>query len=154
MGGIAAVGTAGIYVAYIDYAPLTHRRRWIATDPRFEKQLGDQNYQQLISQQFRGKVLPRQYPESRLIERIGRGIFAAAGEFATQNGLQFFDTKDVTFTVVDSEQANAFVLPGELSSRNVAVSMHRVLWMFRKDDVTRHSQRSATCLFQVITFSF
>jgi hypothetical protein len=34
-------------------------------------------------------------------------------KFAKQNGLgASFDTKNVTFTVVDSEQANAFVLPG------------------------------------------
>ena len=34
-------------------------------------------------------------------------------KFAKQNGLDAsFDTKKATFTVVDSEQANAFVLPG------------------------------------------
>ena len=34
-------------------------------------------------------------------------------KFAAQNGLEpAFDTRKVTFTVVDSEDANAFVLPG------------------------------------------
>ena len=34
-------------------------------------------------------------------------------KFAEENGLETaFDTRKVTFTVVDSEDANAFVLPG------------------------------------------
>eukprot|EP00529_Nitzschia_sp_RCC80_P019374 CAMPEP_0113457974 /NCGR_PEP_ID=MMETSP0014_2-20120614/9682_1 /TAXON_ID=2857 /ORGANISM="Nitzschia sp." /LENGTH=431 /DNA_ID=CAMNT_0000349481 /DNA_START=15 /DNA_END=1313 /DNA_ORIENTATION=+ /assembly_acc=CAM_ASM_000159 len=111
-GGVAVIGTIGAYVSYLDYAPLTHRRRWIATDPEFEKKMGDQNYQQLIQQQFRGKVLPRHHPASKLIERVGSRIFDSASDFANKNNLQYFDTKNVTFTVVDSEQANAFVLPG------------------------------------------
>ena len=39
-------------------------------------------------------------------------IFKAAGEFAKEYELEYFDTKNVTFTVVESDQANAFVLPG------------------------------------------
>jgi hypothetical protein len=113
VGGIAVVGSVWTYVSYMDYAPLTHRRRWIATNPQFEKEMGDENYQQLIQQQFRGKVLPRLHPATQLIERVGSRIFQAAGQFADKNGLDYFDKKNVTFTVVDSEQANAFVLPGE-----------------------------------------
>lgn len=111
--GIAVIGSVGMYIAYIDYAPLTRRRRWIATDPDFEKEMGDQNYQQMIQQQFLGKILPRHHPASRLIERVGSRIFAAAGDFAQKNGLDYFDTRNVTFTVVESDQANAFVLPGK-----------------------------------------
>jgi hypothetical protein len=46
------------------------------------------------------------------IEQIGGHIFHAAGEFAKEYNLDYFDTKNVTFTVVDTDQANAFVLPG------------------------------------------
>lgn len=113
------VGSTGLYFAYVDYAPLTDRRRWIATNPKFEKELGDQNYLQLL-RQFRGKVLPRHHPATRAIEGIGSRIFVAAGQFAMENKLHFFDTKNVTFTVVDSDQANAFVLPGTCMSRRIA----------------------------------
>jgi predicted Zn-dependent protease len=46
------------------------------------------------------------------IELIGGRIFNAAGEFAREYNLDYFDTENVTFTVVDTDQANAFVLPG------------------------------------------
>lgn len=70
-----------------------------------------QNYQQLLVQ-YRGKILPRMHPATIAVERVGSRIFRAACDFARENNLDYFDTKTVTFTVVDSEQANAFVLPG------------------------------------------
>ena len=40
-------------------------------------------------------------------------IWLDARKFAEQNGLDTsFDTRKVTFTVVNSDEANAFVLPG------------------------------------------
>jgi hypothetical protein len=79
-----------------------------------------QNYQQLL-QQFRGKVLPKHHPATMAIEKIGGRIFQAAGEFAREYNLDYFDTKNVTFTVVDTDQANAFVLPGN----HVFCKLHR-----------------------------
>jgi len=75
--------------------------------------MGDQTYQQLLKQYGR-KILPRQHPATRKIENIGRRLFVAAGHFATEHHLEdSFDVKrGVTFTVVDSKEANAFVLPG------------------------------------------
>ena len=70
-----------------------------------------QNYQQMLVQ-FQGKILPKRHPATIAIERIGSRIFKAAGEFADEYNLDYFDKKNITFTVVDSEQANAFVLPG------------------------------------------
>jgi predicted Zn-dependent protease len=90
---------------------MTNRRRWIASTPEFEKEMGDENYQQLL-QQFAGKVLPKHHPATIAIERVGGRIFKAAGEFAEEYDLDYFDTKNVTFTVVETDQANAFVLPG------------------------------------------
>ena len=44
---------------------------------------------------------------------MGRRIFNAAKIFATKKDLiDSFDTNNVTFTVVNSDQVNAFVLPG------------------------------------------
>ncbi|KAL3908832.1 MAG: hypothetical protein SGILL_008331, partial [Bacillariaceae sp.] len=77
----------------------------------FEKEVGDQNYQQLL-QQYTGKVLPKHHPATVAIERVGGRIFKAAGDFADEYKLDYFDKKNVTFTVIDSDQANAFVLPG------------------------------------------
>lgn len=40
-----------------------------------------------------------------------------AWQFAKENKLHFFDNKNITFTVVDFDQANAIVLPGPCASR-------------------------------------
>ncbi|KAG7359796.1 peptidase M48 Ste24p family protein [Nitzschia inconspicua] len=79
--------------------------------PEFEKEIGDENYQQLL-QQYAGNILPKHHPATMAIEKVGGRIFQAAGEFAREYNLDYFDTKNVTFTVVDTDQANAFVLPG------------------------------------------
>lgn len=70
-----------------------------------------QNYKQLLKQ-FEGKILPKSHPSTVAVQRVGSRIFKAASIFAKQYNLHYFDTKNVTFTVVESEQANAFVLPG------------------------------------------
>jgi predicted Zn-dependent protease len=70
-----------------------------------------QNYQQLLMQ-YKDNILPKHHPATMAIERVGGRIFKAAGEFATEYNLGYFDKKNVTFTVVDTDQANAFVLPG------------------------------------------
>eukprot|EP00536_Pseudo-nitzschia_multiseries_P006507 jgi/Psemu1/193281/e_gw1.139.90.1 len=111
MGGIPIVGGIVLYFRFRDYAPLTGRRRWIAIDPLTEKSIGDQNYQMLLAQ-YRNSILPKEHPTTQVVERAGRRIFLAARKFANDNDLRSFDTKNVTFTVVNSEQANAFVLPG------------------------------------------
>ena len=109
--GVTVVGSVALYFHYQNFAPMTNRRRWIASTPEFEKEMGDENYQQLL-QQFTGKVLPKHHPATIAIERVGGRIFKAAGEFAKEYELEYFDTKNVTFTVVETDQANAFVLPG------------------------------------------
>ncbi len=70
-----------------------------------------QQYKQLLMQ-YNGKVLPKRHPTTMIVERVGSRIFKAACDFAKENKLDSFDTTNVTFTVVDSDQANAFVLPG------------------------------------------
>jgi hypothetical protein len=41
-GGFLIVGTVFVYFHYQNYAPMTNRRRWIASSPEFEKEIGDQ----------------------------------------------------------------------------------------------------------------
>lgn len=106
------VGSLYLYFRFQDLAPLTERRRWLATSPDYEKRMGDQNYQQLLMQ-YKSRILPNDHPATRTVKRIGNRIFLVAGKFAEQNGLDTsFDTRNATFTVIDSEEPNAFVLPG------------------------------------------
>merc|ERR1711935_849735 len=112
MGGIPVVGGLYPHFRFQDFAPLTGRRRWLATNPEYEKSLGDQNYRQLLVQ-YKNSILPHNHPATIVIRKVGKRMFLVAGKFAEQNGLNAsFDTRKVAFTVVSSDEANAFVLPG------------------------------------------
>lgn len=111
--GIPIAGLTYIYVAYLDKVPLTERQRWIATSPEWERQMGDQEYQQLL-RQFRGKILPPDHRASITVQRVGQRIYQAAQGFCEENaskGQSSTVSSPPTFTVVRSEMANAFVLP-------------------------------------------
>ena len=110
--------TVGIaYYAYLDVVPITGRKRWIVTSPKWERQMGDHEYRTLI-EQFRSKILPQTHRASTTVQRVGQRIATASIEFAKSNN--FASNSDIfaniekpyTFTVVRSDMANAFVLPG------------------------------------------
>ncbi len=42
MGGVPVLGGLYLYFRFQDLAPLTGRRRWLATDPNYEKRMGDE----------------------------------------------------------------------------------------------------------------
>lgn len=42
MGGVPVVGSLYLYFRFQDLAPLTERRRWLATSPDYEQRMGDQ----------------------------------------------------------------------------------------------------------------
>jgi metalloendopeptidase OMA1, mitochondrial len=96
------------YYYFQDEVPYTKRKRLLATSPEWERQQGDISYQQLL-QVYRGNILPPDHRASRTVERVGSRIAMAATKIAAANK-QTFGSK-VTFTVVRSDQANAFVLP-------------------------------------------
>jgi predicted Zn-dependent protease len=109
-----AVGLTGTlvyaYYAFLEEAPLTKRKRWIATDPQFERSLGDQQYKNLLHQ-FRGQILPPNHPASRTVQRVGSRIAKASQVFAQQHPHTNISPSPYTYTVVRSDMANAFVLP-------------------------------------------
>ena len=105
-GGVLVCG----YFAFLDEVPLTKRKRWIATSQEWESELGDQEYQRLLAQ-FRGKVLPPDHRASVTVQRVGSRIAASSREFCAQHNLTSLCKTPYTYTVVRSDQANAFVLP-------------------------------------------
>ena len=109
VGGVPIVLIGFVYYKYLDEAPLTHRQRWIATTPAWERQLGDDEYQKLLTQ-FKGNILPTDHRASVTVHRVGKRIADAAHVFATQHNFTY-DTSNTTYTVVRSDMANAFVLP-------------------------------------------
>jgi predicted Zn-dependent protease len=119
---IAAGGTTAVigygYFAFLDEAPLTKRKRWLAISPAWEQQMGDEQYQQLL-QAFRNDILPPDHRAAVTVRRVGSRIAQASTEFCQEHCLPVASTGAVTagassytYTVVRSDTANAFVLPG------------------------------------------
>jgi predicted Zn-dependent protease len=110
-GTILLIGSC--YYTFLDYVPLTNRKQWIATDPKLEQELGDAEFEQLLKQ-FRGDILTPQHRASRTVHRVGHRIAAAAEEFMERHGTapNMYLSRPYTFTVVRSDMANAFCLPG------------------------------------------
>jgi metalloendopeptidase OMA1, mitochondrial len=121
--GATSLVCASCYYAFLDEAPLTKRKRWIATSPEWERQLGDQEYQHLLKsfrkQQGGGNnnnniMLPPNHRACITVQRVGSRIAQAALVLAKKYNLQHYAASDIpyTYTVVRSDMANAFVLPG------------------------------------------
>jgi len=91
--------------------PFTKRRRLLATSTEWEQRVGDQEYQKLLHHYgTRGKILPPSHRASLTVERVGNRIAEAASKFARQHHVQTYGSK-YTYTVIRSDDANAFVLP-------------------------------------------
>lgn len=116
-GGVVLLGSLGYtYYTHLDRAPLTGRRRWIATTAEWEASLGHAEYKQLLHQ-YHPDILPPQHRASITLHRVGAAIAASSLQFAQRHGLQSYvetyKNNPYTFTVVKSDSvANAFVLPG------------------------------------------
>jgi predicted Zn-dependent protease len=93
----------------LDAVPLTEGQQWIVTSPKWERQLGDQEYQQLLIQ-CRGQILPKQLCASITVERVGKCTAKAVLDFSQQHDLDY-NTNSTMLNLVRSETANAFVLP-------------------------------------------
>lgn len=111
MSGVGAGAMmAYTYFAYLEEVPLTKRKRWIGTSEEMERELGDEEYKKLL-RQFRGNVLPPTHPAAVTVQRVGSRIANASRNFAAQHPETSLATAPYTYTVVRSDQANAFVLP-------------------------------------------
>jgi len=72
--------------------------------------MGDREYHRML-QQFQGDILPSDHTACRTVRRVGERLRMASRTFAESNPTARLSTAPHTFTVVRSEQANAFVLP-------------------------------------------
>lgn len=121
--GVPIVGltaaTAYAYTICQDDVPYTNRRRFIATSPEWEARMGDDQYEQLLKH-HRGDILPSVHRASVTVQRVGGRIAAAAQKCSREWSNDSSGNLNVsskgrspyTYTVVRSDEANAFVLPG------------------------------------------
>jgi metalloendopeptidase OMA1, mitochondrial len=110
--------TLGVaYYSYLDVVPITGRKRWIVTSSSWESKLGDEEYRNLL-EQYRSNILPPSHRATSTVHRVGQCMASASIEFAERNK---FSTNEATakniyqpytYTIIRSDMANAFVLPG------------------------------------------
>ncbi|KAL3774280.1 hypothetical protein ACHAW5_005951 [Stephanodiscus triporus] len=121
--GVSVAGaTAASVYAYrscLDNVPYTNRSRLLATSPQWEANVGHEQYSELL-EMHRGRILPDGHRAAVTVRRVGSRIAAAAERCSrewTANGSNVRGgastaTPTYTYTVIRSEDANAFVLPG------------------------------------------
>ncbi len=93
--------------------------------------MGHRAFAQVL-QQYRGRVLPPGHPAARAVSRVGRRIATRASELGglgVPGQVAHLGGLDWTFTVIDSPEVNAFVLPGG----HVCV-FSGLLGLFRSDE--------------------
>jgi len=95
-----AVGAAVYYFANQESVPFTGRKQLRTMEPAQEMQLGLQSYQQILSD----SVVLRDEPVVNVVREIGARIARAAAP--EDPGFEW------AFNVIDSDQVNAFALPG------------------------------------------
>lgn len=96
-----AIGAGVYYFMNQETVPLTGRKQLRTMKPAQEMQLGLQSYQQILAD---SSVMPKNEPVVQAVSEIGRRLARAAAP--EDPGF------DWTFNVIESEQANAFALPG------------------------------------------
>lgn len=103
------IGAAAYYFMNQETVPLTGRKQLRTMDAQQEVALGLQSYQQIL-QQERGNVLTSG-PDVEIVNEIGNRLSIVAeklmvAETGKETGF------DWTYNVIQSDQANAFALPG------------------------------------------
>uniref|UniRef100_A0A7S2N4G0 Peptidase M48 domain-containing protein n=1 Tax=Helicotheca tamesis TaxID=374047 RepID=A0A7S2N4G0_9STRA len=105
------------YYLFLDEVPYTKRKRLLATSIAFEQKIGDNEYQKLLQSFGKNNILPENHRASVTVRRIGSRIANSADRFMVKYDPKKDTTttksnKPYTYTVIRSNQANAFVLPG------------------------------------------
>ena len=111
--GVPIVGVAYTYYSCLDNVPYTNRQRLLATSPEWEANMGHDQYKQLLIQ-YEGNILPKDHRASVTVQRVGSRITDAANKCSKDWGVKnnIINKSPFTYTVVRSDDANAFVLPG------------------------------------------
>ncbi|WP_427453058.1 M48 family metallopeptidase [Litorimonas sp. WD9-15] len=107
-----AIGAGIYYFMNQETVPLTGRSQLRTMEPAQEMQLGLQSYQQILSD---SKVLSGNEPVVQAVRQIGDRLATTADQMlVAETGKP--SGFDWAVNVIDSEQANAFALPGGYSA--------------------------------------
>jgi len=91
----------GFYIYNLETVPVSGRRRFNIISPKTEEELGEQQYQQVLAQ-YREKLVSDWDPRLRMVRRVMDRLIPVSG----------LPYQEWEIHVIESEEKNAFVLPG------------------------------------------
>lgn len=100
---VATLGgfVGGFYLYNLETVPVSGRRRFNIISPKTEEELGKQQYQQILAQ-FRGQLVNDWDPRVRMVRRVMNRLIPVSD----------LPSQEWEIHVIESEERNAFVLPG------------------------------------------
>jgi len=107
-----AIGAGAYYFMNQETVPLTGRKQLRTMDPAQEMQLGLQSYQQILQD---SQVLSPNEPVVQAVRQIGERLASTADQMLIEETGEPSGF-DWDVNVIDSDQANAFALPGGYSA--------------------------------------
>ena len=114
-GAVFSAGAAGIYLKNSEVVPYTKRSHFVLVSPEYDQKLGTRMHKDLLAKyKSAGRLLPQDHTLTRMVRRVGSKIARVTPTLSDWGG-QIDHMKKVKweFNVVDSDEVNAFVLPGE-----------------------------------------
>ncbi|KAF2235838.1 hypothetical protein EV356DRAFT_499505 [Viridothelium virens] len=100
---VAGIGVLAVafYEWNMETVPVSGRRRFNIISPDAERSFAQQQYRQII-QEYRGRILPNGNPTVRTVQHVLERLLPTVG----------MDDLKWEVYVIDSEEKNAFVIPG------------------------------------------
>eukprot|EP00878_Enallax_costatus_P000134 GHUV01000175.1.p1 GENE.GHUV01000175.1~~GHUV01000175.1.p1 ORF type:complete len:514 (+),score=173.27 GHUV01000175.1:224-1765(+) len=110
--------------------PFTLRKHTVLLPVWAELLLGQYSFTQILQQpQYRGKALPPDHPDVKLVKKIAERIISAVEEGHGAGFQKHIEKFDWEVTVLDDKTINAFVLPG-----GKIVVFNGLLKLFNRDE--------------------
>ena len=100
LGGATLAGGTVVYFSSLETVPYTQRRHAILISTSMERALGEATFAQ-IKESAAGKLLPRNHPAVRAVERVGRRLAAVASDGAGGGEVDHMKGLEWEFIVVD-----------------------------------------------------
>ena len=103
--GTLVVGGGIFYVSNLEQVPVSGRRRFNCVSPQTEAAVADSQLNAILNQ-YRGKILPSNHPQTILVRRVLDRLIPAMGTWADP------ETKWELRVIDEPNIKNAFVIPG------------------------------------------
>jgi len=99
------------YATHLERVPITGRTHFVGLSAQAELQLGESAHHSL-RKQYAGRILPEHHPATQAVKYVGNRIIKSLNTLSEKDQPARLENISWEFTVIDSPEINAFVLPG------------------------------------------